>query len=538
MKKVLIADKLPQECVQVIEEAGLAVVSRPGLSPQELKKAVAGVHGIVCRSGARITADVLEEAAELEAICRAGVGIDNIDMDAASRRGVVVMNTPGANTISTAEHALALLLGLARNVGPAYVGMREGKWRKKELKGSQLAGMSLGIIGLGRVGRAVAARAAAFDMKCLGYDPYISRDAAGRMGVDLIDDLRELLRDADFLTIHVPENEQTRGMIDEDAIELMKPHARIVNCARGGVVDMQAVLKAVKEGRLAGAAFDVYEQEPPADYSFAQNDAVLATPHLGASTDAAELAVGKQAAEQMVNALLKGVCRNALNITVVPLDEMQQVQPYCALAAKLGATVGQFSCGRPERLEVRCRGDIAEANVQPVVAAAAVGMLRSMTADLVNMVNAPYLAEERGIAITSSTTAGHTAGFANLIELELSTETGHYKVAGTIFGREHPRIINIDGFDVEIVPEGELLLIGGVDKPGLIGNVGELLGSAGINIARMAFGREKAGGKALVALNLDTRCDDATLGKVRGLDSVTYAVRLSLSVTLCSGCPG
>lgn len=528
MKKVLIADRLPQECVDILEDAGLAVENKPGLPPDELKEALKNVHGVICRSGARLSEDVLEGTQNLEAICRAGVGVDNIDIMAASRKGTVVMNTPGANTISTAEHAFALLLALARNIGPAYVSMQEGRWDKKKYKGSQLSGSTLGVIGLGRVGQAVSKRALAFGMHVIGHDPYISRETAQRLGVHMAENLDEVLAEADYLTLHVPENESTHHLISRAEIEKMKPEARIINCARGGVVDQAAVEEAVKAGRLAGAAFDVYPEEPPADFGFACRDGILATPHLGASTQAAQIAVAKQAASQMVDALKVEEYRNALNVTVVAREEMEFLKPYCRLAHRLGKAVAQLNRGRPRSVQINCKGALAERKTSPLVNYSVMGVLQTMLGGVVNMVSAPHLAEERGMQVTSSTTSSLEAGFTDLVEVQLSTDEGDLTVAGTVFGREHPRIVRVGSFDVEIVPEGQLLMVFGKDRPGLIGYVGETLGEAGINIARMGFGREEAGGNALVALNLDSTCDREVRDRVTASELVSKVVQLSL----------
>jgi D-3-phosphoglycerate dehydrogenase len=528
MKRVLLADNLPEQCAAILKEAGLEVESRPGLSPGDLKEAVRGVSGVVCRSGAKLTADVLEGADSLEAICRAGVGVDNIDVPAASHRGIVVMNTPGANTISTAEHAFALMMALARNIGPAYISMREARWEKKKFTGSQLSGSKLAIIGLGRIGQEIAKRAIAFGMIVRAFDPYVGRDSASKIGVELVDDLDDLLEDCHYLTIHVPENEQTHGLINAERISRMRAGACIINCARGSVVDQDAVVTAIERGTLGGAAFDVYVKEPPPSFDFACHDRVLATPHLGASTEEAQLAVGVQAAEQLVDALTRRHYRNALNVSPVPPEEMKLLRPYCELAAKLGNLVAQLNAGRPEELRVSCKGDIAQENIEPVVNHGAMGVMQSSLGGQVNIVSAPYLAKERGIHITSSSTMGGEAGFTDLVEVELTTDTGTVSAAGTLFGKSNPRIVRIADFYVEILPQGEVLIVFGKDVPGLIGNVGALMGESGVNIARMGFGRVEAGGRALLALNLDSPCDDATVKLIRGVDCVEEAARVHL----------
>jgi D-3-phosphoglycerate dehydrogenase len=528
MAKVLLADKVPERCMTMLREAGFEVDNRPGLSQDELAEAVRDARGVICRSGVKITAKVLERAQKLEAICRAGVGVDNIDVEAASRKGIVVMNTPGGNTISTAEHTFALLLGLARNVGPAYIAMREGRWEKRKFVGTQLAGSTLGIVGLGRIGREVAKRALAFGMTVLAYDPYVGGEAAGKTAVDLVENLEDVLKACDFLTVHVPENEQTTGMIGKEQLTLMKKTACIINCARGAVVDQDAVLWAVKRGKLRGAAFDVFVNEPPESFAFTCNDGILATPHLGASTEEAELAVAVEAAEIIIDALKRRHFRNAVNIVTLSLEEMKAVQPYCDLAVQLGRLVAQLSTGRPQALEIACRGSVAQLNIEPIVSYGAMGVMQNNLGAEVNAVSAPLLARDRGIRVTGSSSVSAEDGFTDLVEVKLVSSVGATEAAGTLFGRSHPRIVLIDDFSVEITPEGHVLMVFHSDVPGLIGKVGDALGKAGVNIARMASGRKEAGGKALLALNLDTRCDKATLDKIRRLSVVERVVAVDL----------
>lgn len=528
MAKVLLADKLPERCVGMLREAGFEVDNRPGLSEDQLAEAVKDARGVICRSGAKITAKILERAQKLEAICRAGVGVDNIDVEAASRRGIVVMNTPGGNTVSTAEHTFALLLGLARNIGPAYIAMRRGRWEKRKFVGTQLAGSVLGVVGLGRIGTEVAKRALAFGMKVLAYDPYVGGEAAAKTGVELVENLDEVLKACDFLTVHVPENEQTTGMIGKDQLALMKKTAFVINCARGAVVDQDAALAAVKKGRLRGAAFDVFVKEPPDSLAFTCNDGILATPHLGASTEEAQLAVAVEAAEITIDALKRRHFRNAVNIVTLPLEEMKVIQPYCDLAVQLGRLVAELSTGRPQALKVACRGSVAQLNTEPIVSYGAMGVMQSSLGARVNAVSAPLLARDRGIRVTGSSTIGTEAGFTDLVEVKLVTSAGVSGAAGTLFGRNHPRVVLIDDFSVEIAPKGHVLMVFHSDVPGVIGKVGEALGDAGVNIARMASGRKEVGGKALLALNLDTRCDRETLEKIRRLSVVERVVAVEL----------
>ena len=528
MDEVLIADKLPQSTVQMLSEAGYEVDNRPGLSPEELKEALKDVVGVICRSGAKLTEDALSEADNLVAICRAGVGVDNIDIPAASHKGVVVMNTPGANTISTAEHTFALMLALSRNIGPAYISMRAGKWDRKKFTGAQLAGTTLGVLGLGRVGRAVAERAKAFDMKVVGQDPYISREVASKLGIRLAESIDGVLEECDYLTVHVPVNDETTGMIGREEIEKMKPEARIINCARGAVIDREAVVEAVRGGKLAGAAFDVYVEEPPEDYEFTQDDRILATPHLGASTEAAQQAVGAQAADQLIDALKEGHFRNALNITSVPPEDMDALRPMCDLVRKMGMMAGFLNRGRPSSIEVTCKGEVADHDITPVVNFGVMGVLQSALGQNINIVSAPHLAEERGIKVTGQSTTTPEGGFTDLVTLTLSTDKDETTVSGTVLGKTHARIVAVDSFDTEIEPQGHLLMLFTPDKPGVVGKVGETLGNANINIAQMTFGRQQAGGDSMIALKLDSPCDKDVVEDLRTLDVINKAVLISL----------
>ncbi len=442
-----------------------------------------------------------------------------------------IVQKSGVKRTSVADRAFALMIALARNIGPAYVGMREGRWDKKKCVGSQLAGATLGVVGLGRIGQTIAKRAVAFGMNVIGLDPYVNREAAERHKVALVDNIEQMLPDCDYLTLHVPQTESTTGLINAERIALMKPTACIINCARGAVVDQDAVVAAVKDGRLGGAAFDVYTKEPVEDFSFAQHDRILATPHLGASTEQAQLAVATQAAEQMVEALLHGNFVNALNITAVPPEEKATLQPFCTLAERLGRLAAAINSGRPESILVSCRGELTHCDVRPVQTHGALGIMRSMLGDDVNIVSAPHIAEERGIRVTSASTEGTQGGFTDAVEIQYVTDTGDLTIAGTVFSREHLRITNIDGFELELVPEGEMLFVFSKDMPGLIGQVGSILGTAGVNIARMAFGCRPGSGegeRALLALNLDCACDAEAIETIAALEVVENVVTWAL----------
>jgi D-3-phosphoglycerate dehydrogenase len=374
----------------------------------------------------------------------------------------------------------------------------------------------------------VAKRALAFEMDIIAYDPFISEQVASKLGIKLIDSLDVLLKECDYLTIHVPANEKTKGLLVKEKIALMKPTARIVNCARGEVIDQEAVVEAVKSGELAGAAFDVYEQEPPENFDFALDNRILATPHLGASTEAAQIAVGTQAASQMIDALQHEYYRNALNITSVSQEEMEYLNPFCDLARKLGIITAALSKGRPRSLQLTCMGEIADRDISPVRNHGVTGVLQYMLGNSVNVVSAPHLAEERGLAITSSTKRTTETSFTNMIILKLETKSETIEVAGTVLEKTHPRVTKIGHYETELLPDGDILLLFGHDKPGTIGKIGDVLGADNVNIARMTFGRQKVGGEALLALNLDTACEGKTLEKIKKLDVVDNAIMISL----------
>jgi D-3-phosphoglycerate dehydrogenase len=406
--------------------------------------------------------------------------------------------------------------------------MRENRWEKKRFTGSQLSGKTLGVVGLGRIGQEVARLAVAFGMNVLACDPDVTRDTADKIGVTLVDTLQELLGSCDYLTVHVPENEQTRGLIGAEEIALMKPDARVINGARGSVVDLGAVTAAVKGGRLGGAAFDVYEKEPPEDYEFARDDRIIATPHLGASTEEAQLAVAIQAAEQLADALRGGRFRNAVNADLMAPEELKVLEPYCDLAARLGKLVCGLNRGRPEALAVVCSGGLAGHDVGPLVNYALMGVMRWTLGVGVNIVSAPYLAQDRGIQVTSSQTPGQTGAFANMLEVMLRTDAGELRAAGTVFEGKLARIVRIGEFDVEIEPRGHVLIVFNADLPGCIGKVGTLLGEAGINVARMGVCRQQVGGNALLALNLDSPCDQAIIDKIKAYELIQDAVAIEL----------
>jgi len=525
--KVLVSDTLPQEGLRVLEENDIELIYRPKLPPDELKTIIRDCDGLIVRSGTKVTADVIASAERLKAICRAGVGVDNIDVPAASKKGIIVMNTPGGNIASTAEHTIAMLLALSRNIPQANASLRGGEWDRKRFIGSQIAGKVLGVIGLGRVGCGVAKRAIGLEMRVVGYDPFIPKAKAEEIGVDLKQELDELLKISDYITVHTPLTDETRGLIGKREFELMKNGVRIINCARGGIIDEEALYEAIVSGKVAGAALDVFSEEPPKDRKLVEHERVIATPHLGASTEEAQMLVAIEAAEQMRDALFDRGIRNAVNLPALDMKQVEEIQPYISLGDKMGRLMMQLAGGRVKRLEIGYFGEIAAKDTSLVTRGVLAGLLAPILDEQVNIVNAPLLAEERKISINERK-SDEAEDFVTLIEARIETDKGSRSVAGTVFGKGDARIVRIDGYSVEVLPEGYVLVLFDIDRPGLIGNIGRILGSHNINIARMTFGRKKAGGDAITALNVDSPVPAAVLKEIESIENVHSAHLVSL----------
>ena len=519
--KVIVADKLAEAGVEILAQAdGIDVDNRAGITPAELLSAIAEYHGIVVRSATEVTADVLEAGRHLKVVGRAGIGVDNIDVPAATRRGIVVMNAPEANTITTAEHAISMMLALAKNIPQATASIKSGGWEKSRFMGTELYNKTLGVVGLGRIGRIVARRARGMEMKVLGCDPYISSSAAEELGADLVP-LDELLERADFVTLHVPVTDATRGMIGADALAKMKPTARLINCARGGLVDEQALYEALKSGQLAGAALDVFETEPPGDSPLLDLDSVICTPHLGASTEEAQKNVAIAIAEQVRDFLLKDVIRNAINVPCVPREELARMAPYLALAEGLGSFVAQIAKGGITGVDIEFRGEVCGLGTAPLTVAVLKGVLGTQSKE-VNMVNAPILARERGIEV-SEKTVSKSADFASLVSVRIVTEKEERLIAGTLFHGRDPRIVRLDDCDLEAQLTGQMLVIANRDVPGVVGKLGTLLGDNDINIANMGLGRTTPRGTATAIFNVDDPISRPVLEQIRDLPFILSA---------------
>lgn len=525
---VLITDDLsPQalERLEAAEDISFEVVRRP--EPKHLREIIPSYDAIIIRSSVQVDAELLATASQLKVIGRAGMGLDNVDIDAASLRGVIVMNTPGANTIATAEHAVAMLLALCRHVPQADASVRGGEWARSQFTGVQLYRKTLGIVGLGRIGTQVARRTQAFGMSVIAFDPYISDDVARELNVTLVD-LDELWARSDFITLHTALTPDTRGMIDAAAIAHMKSGVRLVNCARGGLVDDVALVDALCSGHMAGAALDVFADEPlPADSPLRDLPNVVLTPHIAASTVEAQRDVGTQIVEQVLAALRGEDFRNAVNMPVVDASVFQVLRPYLRLAEKLGSLQMQLSEGRIKRVEVEFQGDEVSAQVKPLTVALLKGLLDPITDTPVNYISAPHLAMQRGISV-SETRGLPTPNYANLLSCRVLWDGGERLVSGSLLGHEIPHVVQIDAFRIDAQPEGIVLVMESIDVPGVIGRVGTLLGSRGINIAEWRLGRIAPQGEALSFINLDTPAPPGVLAELVELAGVNRVRQVEL----------
>ncbi|HWO43192.1 MAG TPA: phosphoglycerate dehydrogenase [Candidatus Eisenbacteria bacterium] len=526
--KILVTDSLAPQGLEVFERTpGFDVDVRLGLKPEELKAIVGEYDGWVIRSGTKVTAELIQAANRLKVIGRAGVGYENIDIEAASKKGVVVMNTPGGNNVTTAEHTISLMMALARHIPQAVASLKAGQWKRDKFIGVELCNKTLGVIGLGNVGRIVAERAAGLRMKVAGYDPFIPPENIARMGVEPVG-LEELFARSDFITVHVPLTPETHGLINREAFGKMKPGVRIINCARGGIVDERDLASAIREGKVAGAALDVYvEEPPPPGHPLIQMEQVITTPHLGASTDEAQLNVAIAVAEQVVAFLTHGVVRYAVNVPSVSPELLDILRPYLTLAEKLGSLQVQMAGALPKEVQVEYRGEVTQYDVAPLTVAVLKGILTPVMESGVNYVNAPLIARERGVEIVESKSTG-AGDFASSIVVKVSTKKKELEIEGAIFGSKNPRIVRVNGFYLEAVPEGYILILHNRDVPGVVGAVGTLLGKNGINIAGMELGRSEKGGNAISFIHVDDAVPKKALQELRALPQIVSAELVKL----------
>lgn len=524
MPRVLVSDKLSPAAVRIFEDRGIEVDVKTGLAPDELKDIIGAYDGLAIRSATKVTADVLEAGSNLKVIGRAGIGVDNIDVPAASSRGVVVMNTPFGNAITTAEHAIAMMMALARRIPQANESTRAGRWEKSKFMGVEMTGKTLGVIGCGNIGSIVCDRALGLRMKVVAFDPYLSVERARDMGVEKVE-LDELLARADVITLHTPLTEKTRGLIGAENLAKTKPGVRIVNCARGGLIDELALKEALESGHVAGAALDVFEKEPARENPLFALENVICTPHLGASTTEAQENVAIQVAEQMADYLLTGAVTNALNMPSVTADEAPRLRPYMKLCRLIGNFAGQLTTSGLRRVEIEFLGDVSKLNCRPLSAVLLEGLLAPLM-ESVNMVNAPLIAKERNIEVTEARNE-RCVDYHTLVRLTVTTERQTRTVAGTLFGGDRPRIVEVNQVETEAELGEHVLYVINEDRPGFIGALGATLGDAGVNIASFHLGRAHAGGTAIAIINVDQAVDDALLEKVRSLPHVVQAVLLT-----------
>jgi D-3-phosphoglycerate dehydrogenase / 2-oxoglutarate reductase len=518
--RILITDKLAKEGIDLLNSIeGVEPVVKTGVSPEELASIIGEYDGLIIRSGTRVTAEVLANPGKLKGIARAGVGVDNVDVPAATRKGILVMNTPGGNTLSAAEHTMALMLALSRNVVEACTSLKAGVWDRKKYTGNQLNNKVLGVIGLGRIGMAVVRMAVGFNMRVLGYDPLSAPKEAEKMDFEVTDSLERIYRESDYLTLHVPKNEQTLNMIAAEQLAMMKPTVRIVNCARGGIINEDALYDALQSKRIAGAALDVFSKEPPENTRFSNLDNCLVTPHLGASTEEAQIEVAVEAAQILADALKGGPVKNAVNAPSIGGKVSPLVSQFAELAQRIGHVMSAITVGPVKTVEVQYRGAIADMTVDMVTTAFAIGLLQRHFDSVVNMVNVRYLARERGISIDETKNPAPqdvSSSFTAKVTTDKLTRT----IRGTVFGERLLRILEIDGFNVEVTPAGTMLVIFNDDKPGVIGSVGTVCGKHRINISTMGVGQKADLGKAILAVSLDKEPDTEAVQALTALDFV------------------
>ncbi|HVF88641.1 MAG TPA: phosphoglycerate dehydrogenase [Blastocatellia bacterium] len=518
--RILVCDGLERSGVEILNNApGIAVDERPSITPQEILEIIGDYDALIVRSKTQVSADLIARAQKLRVIGRAGTGVDNIDVPSATRRGIVVMNAAAGNTVTTAEHTFAMLMALARQIPQAVASTRGGRWEKNRFLGVELRGKTLGVVGLGRIGSTVASRARAFGMDVIAFDPYFTPEAAREQGIEMVK-LDDLFSRSDFITLHTPLTEGTRGLVNAEAIERMKRGVRIINCARGGLIDEQALADAVKSGRVAGAALDVFEKEPvQADNPLLSLDNVITTPHLGASTQEAQLGVATMIAEQVLNYLKNETVTGAVNVPAISAELLAAIGPYIGLGEKLGLFQGQVFGHDLLEVNIEYSGEVAAHDVKPITQAVIAGLLGPVI-ERVNIVNATIVAEERGIRITESLHR-RARDFASMIRVQCKTAGSESEVAGALFSRRDARIVRINGFNLEAIPSGHMLYLFNRDAPGVLGRFASFIGEQGVNIGRLYLGRKKIGERALALIQIDQPLSEEAL---RGLSSLADVI--------------
>ncbi|MGA3115544.1 MAG: phosphoglycerate dehydrogenase [Syntrophobacteraceae bacterium] len=525
--KILVSDNLSESGIEKLSKVpGFEVEVNTTLSAEEFRRAIKEFDALVIRSATKVTTEVLENAHNLKVIGRAGIGLDNVDIEAASKRGIVVMNTPEGNVITTAEHAIAMMLALTRNIPQASSSLKNGAWEKKRFKGKEVFNKVLGIIGVGRIGRIVAERAQGLKMQVIGYDPYINPEVIDSLGIRGVS-FDELLASSDYITIHTPMTSETRNVLNADTFRKMKPGVFVINCARGGIINEQDLYEAIKQGIVAGAALDVFAKEPPTGNPLLTLDQVIATPHLGASTEEAQENVAIAVADQIADFLTRGTIRNAVNAPNIDGAVLSTLRPYLILAEKLGSVLTQITKGAIQKVSIEFVGDASSLETQPLTAAILKGMLSPILGDMVNFVNVPIHAKERNIKVTTSVRS-EAEDFTNLISIHVKTSQGENLVAGTILGKKDPRMVRINDFRLEAALEGHLLLIYNIDTPGTIGAIGTCLGRHNINISLMNVGQVLERGQNIIFLRTDAPVPAHVVEELLAMDNVDIVQAVEL----------
>lgn len=525
--KVLVSDNLGEIGIEMFQkEDHIDVDVKTGLAPDELKNIISEYDALVIRSATKVTEELLEAATNLKVVGRAGIGLDNVDIPAATKRGVVVMNTPGGNVITTAEHAIAMILSMTRNIPAGTSSLKDGRWDKKKLQGREVYNKTLGLIGFGKIGSIVTDRAQGLKMKVIVYDPFVTPELVEKVGAESVS-LKELYSRSDYITIHVPKMKETTGLLNQDAFDQMKDGVMLVNCARGGIVDEAALYNAMKSGKVAGAALDVFETEPPGESPLFELDKFICTPHLGASTKEAQTNVAVAVADQIIQYLKNGTIINAVNVPSVTGDLLDKLGPFLTIADRMGVLQSQLINSPLKEVIIEYRGDFDSLDMSAVSTAALKGILSSVVKDDVNFVNAAVIAKERGIKVLE-TSSSESEDYINLITIKAITTKGTSTVAGTIFGKHDARVVKINNFRLELIPNGHLALIHNIDQPGAIGSIGTVLGECKINIARMQVGQEEDGKRNIIFLRTDTPLSDEVIQRLRNLPLVKTVIPLEL----------
>ncbi len=528
--KIVIPEPLPASATALLEAEGWTIDTREGRSASKLTADLADADALIVRGGTKVTAALIAAAPRLQVVARAGTGVDNVDLDAASARGILVLNAPGANSISVAEHACALILASARSITRADADMKAGRWSKRSLQGAELRGKTLGVVGMGRIGREVARRARAFEMTVVAHDPFIAEQVAADLGIDLLP-LETLVAQSDFITFHLPSTDATRGMVNRELLACCKPGARIINTARGDLVDEEALAEAIETGRIGGAALDVFREEPPPDTKLTGRPEVVATPHIGAATAEAQELVGVEAATGVREYLRAGVVRNAVNYPSVNAEEFQSLQPYLILTERMGRLLAQLSGGRVSGVGLRYYGTLANETHEMLVGSALIGIFREVLSSTVTLVNARSVAEQRGLEVVESRSS-RAQNFTSLVSLKLHADGREYWAEGVVFEPDQPRLVRLDGVEVEVpLDAGTMIVIRNSDQPGVIGEVGTILGRHGINISTFALGRDATGAIGVVRVGTggtnaraaEPAVSDAVLAEIRDVSAIRSA---------------